>query len=462
MDEMQGNGLWDGERFQGVGYGSGEKSGKRDKQCVFELGAGVDSLYLNSTLALAVCLGMKGSTELEPGSPSFLQAFPKTRRETEILAYRKKMGRIGQTIHNNPDGIMSLLSLWDKIICDLDKTPELSQRSPQNCPKYGHLVNGHYCQGCALLRKKFKEDLFTSGIEHGILQDSFEPSNVNLNVANALQEPFVGNQDPSKNSSQTPPQINHHWCYGCGNPLEDEFIKSSVENLVPNLSESEGENECDMPVCEAFTTFLNILFDVEYDFYSSDDQSFSDEIDSLFDEFAGELTLLKSIPPGTDETDCDPEEETHFIKRLLYDNSSPHPLEEFVFENSDAEIESFSPSPIPVEDSDSLIEEISLSFTPDYPMPPGIKEDDYDSQRDILILEELLSNDSLSLPKNESFHFDIPSFSRPLAKPPDEKSPDLLSHMGLEAFQPSVECPMMFHGKNTPILDVPLFHFYPP
>nr|GFD55258.1 hypothetical protein [Tanacetum cinerariifolium] len=33
----------------------------------------------------------------------------------------------------------------------------------------------------------------------------------------------------------------------------DEFIKSSVENLVPNSSESEGENGCDLPAC--FTTF---------------------------------------------------------------------------------------------------------------------------------------------------------------------------------------------------------------
>nr|GFA02859.1 hypothetical protein [Tanacetum cinerariifolium] len=214
----------------------------------------------------------------------------------------------------------------------------------------------------------------------------------------------------------------------------------------------------------------NSLFDFDYDFYSSDDQSFSDEdfskeiylnplfdeeiipmkidphhfnaesdfiesllnhhssiissskIDSLFDEFAGELTLLKTVSPGIDETDCYPEEETHFLKRLLYDNSSPRPPEEFVFENSDAEIESFSPSPIPVEDSDSLMEEIDLSFTPDYPMPPGIEEDDYDSERDILIFEELLSNDSLSLPENESFHFDIPSSFRPPAKPPDDNT----------------------------------------
>nr|GFC66831.1 hypothetical protein [Tanacetum cinerariifolium] len=50
---------------------------------------------------------------------------------------------------------------------------------------------------------------------------------------------------------------------------------SSVGNLVPNLSESEGENGCDVPSC--FTTFSNTLFDAEYEFESSDDQSLSDE-----------------------------------------------------------------------------------------------------------------------------------------------------------------------------------------
>nr|GEZ58153.1 hypothetical protein [Tanacetum cinerariifolium] len=49
----------------------------------------------------------------------------------------------------------------------------------------------------------------------------------------------------------------------------------------------------------------------------------------------------------------------------------------------------------------------------------GIKEDDYDSERDILILEELLENYSLSLLVIESYHFDIPLFSRPPTKPPD-------------------------------------------
>nr|GEY08351.1 hypothetical protein [Tanacetum cinerariifolium] len=183
----------------------------------------------------------------------------------------------------------------------------------------------------------------------------------------------------------------------------NEFIKSCVENLVPNPSESKGENGCDVPSC--FTTFSNILFDGEYEFDSVDDQSLHNEdvsekifsnplfeeeiisiridqhhfnaesnlveymlnrdssvisssskIDSLLDEFVGELTLLKSIPPGIDKADCHPKNEIHFSERLLYDNSSPRPPEEFVYENSNAEIESFSPSPIPNEDSDSLLE----------------------------------------------------------------------------------------------------------
>nr|GEW49785.1 hypothetical protein [Tanacetum cinerariifolium] len=141
------------------------------------------------------------------------------------------------------------------------------------------------------------------------------------------------------------------------------------------------------------------------------------KIDSLLAEFAGELIFLESIPPGVDEANCDPEEDIYLVERLLYDNASPRPPEEFISENSNANIESFFPSPIPNEDSDSLMEEIDLSYTPDDPMLSSIEDDDDDSERDILIHEELLDNYSLSLSEND--HFDIPLFSRPPAKPPD-------------------------------------------
>nr|GEW87413.1 hypothetical protein [Tanacetum cinerariifolium] len=145
----------------------------------------------------------------------------------------------------------------------------------------------------------------------------------------------------------------------------------------------------------------------------------SSKIDSLLDEFVGELALLKSTSSGIDETDCDFEEDIHLIEKLLYDNSSSRPPKEFVFANSDAKIKSFSPSPILVKDSDFLMEEIDLFCTPDYPMPSNIKDKDYDSERDILILKDFPSNNILSFVAKESVHFDIPPFSRPPAKPPD-------------------------------------------
>nr|GEV07698.1 hypothetical protein [Tanacetum cinerariifolium] len=226
----------------------------------------------------------------------------------------------------------------------------------------------------------------------------------------------------------------------------DEFIKSSVENLVPNPSESKGEHECDVPACDDFTTFFNLLFDADDDFSSSDDESFSDEdiskkiysnplfdeeiismkidphhfnvesdlieslinqdssiissslkIDYLLDEFADELILLKSIPPRIYKADCDPEEEICLIEKLLYDNSSPRPLEEFNSKNSDAIIESFSPSPIPAEDSDPFIEEIDLFLASDGSIPPGIDNDYSDSEWDNLFLERLLHDDPIPL-----------------------------------------------------------------
>nr|GEU33621.1 putative reverse transcriptase domain-containing protein [Tanacetum cinerariifolium] len=445
----------------------------------------------------------------------------------------------------------------DNFVRDPNKTPYSSQRPPHNCLNCGNLVDGLHCRQCALLRKKLKEVWSTICDEHKSFQDFLNASyssNDNTNVVNAHQEPFVFNQDLGKNSSQSPPHIDHHCCYGCGDSLNDEnsfafdstpnfiddspnvfkppsqpptysyefcgnhahyihdfppqkipiyydddddeesstplrdiiifevpsciaitpvlytkepkdslsmgdehldtifekesnkFIKSSVENLVPNPSESEDLSDIESDDNESFSDedvpkeiYSNPFFGEEIISIKIDPHHFNAESDliesllnqdssiisssktnSLLDKFAGELIFLKSIPPGINEANCDPEEEIRLIEKLLYDNSSSRPPKEFNSKNSDAVIESFSPSSILVEDIDSLMEEINLFFTPNDSMPSGIENDDYDSERDILFLEELLSNDSLSLPKNESFHFDIPSSLRTPTKPPDD------------------------------------------
>nr|GEZ29650.1 hypothetical protein [Tanacetum cinerariifolium] len=138
----------------------------------------------------------------------------------------------------------------------------------------------------------------------------------------------------------------------------DEFNKSSIEDLVPILSEFEDECECDVPDCDDsqttnFSRFSNPLFD---DSTSSDDESSHEDV----------------IHKMSFKTHSNP----------LFDLDKEI-ISKFVFENSNANIESFSSFPIPVEDSDSRMEEIDLTFTPDDPMPPSIEEDDYDSEREI-------------------------------------------------------------------------------
>ncbi|GJT05633.1 hypothetical protein Tco_0840095 [Tanacetum coccineum] len=180
----------------------------------------------------------------------------------------------------------------------------------------------------------------------------------------------------------------------------DKVIKSSVENLVPIPSESKDltnyESECDMPICEN---------------------------DGLDDIFTGELAPIDPIPPGIVEADLDPKKDIRLIEKLLNDDSSPHSPEELNSKIPDAIIESFSPSPILVEDSDSLMEEIYIFLAPDDSIPPGIENDHYDSEGDVLFLEELLNDDSISLPEYESFHVDfynVPSSPHPPKKPPDD------------------------------------------
>ncbi|GJY28057.1 hypothetical protein Tco_0403824 [Tanacetum coccineum] len=170
----------------------------------------------------------------------------------------------------------------------------------------------------------------------------------------------------------------------------DELIKSSVENLVPIPSESEvtsdKESECDVPVNDetspTFTTFSNPLFDSNDDFTSSDDESLSDEdvpkenfkiySNPLFDEeiISDKIDALIISSPKIDS----------LLEQLLYDNSSPHPLEEL---NSTG---SFPLSHISIEDSDPFMEEIDLYLASDESIPPGI-DSDYSERPRVLKIE---------------------------------------------------------------------------
>ncbi|GJR24561.1 hypothetical protein Tco_0973088 [Tanacetum coccineum] len=153
----------------------------------------------------------------------------------------------------------------------------------------------------------------------------------------------------------------------------------------------------------------------------------SPKIDSLLDEFAGELIFLDSIPPGIDKASFDPEKKIWIEHSLTQDKRSTNIA-------------------CPADDS----------------LPPGIESDDFDSEND---------DNSTSTPEFESFHVDYPDLGDstidavediPVHVPnnlPKEKSPSS-SHRGCKASK-------LFHHKssmlipadNIPILGVRQVHF---
>nr|GFA36132.1 hypothetical protein [Tanacetum cinerariifolium] len=246
-------------------------------------------------------------------------------------------------------------------------------------------------------RQELEENLVTHSPD---FQNTFEPSNASIRVVNAPREPYslIIHQPPQELSIPEMEDLKQQYLDELKHLSNLEYRDEvKIAELTQNFNVSSRifPNMCVMclfMIILRLSTFQNTIEDLSEsneEFSSTDDDSFcldnidyveaspldselvSSEIDSLFDEFAGELTLLKSIPPGIDETGCHPKEETHFTKRLLYDNSSPHPPKEFVFDNSNADIKSFSPSPIPIKDSDSHMEEIDLSLNLDEPNSRG-------------------------------------------------------------------------------------------
>ncbi|GKB08720.1 hypothetical protein Tco_0837032 [Tanacetum coccineum] len=107
-------------------------------------------------------------------------------------------------------------SLEDKILVSVPDSPERPLKIEKICLDCGDPVHGLYCRQCALIRKTL-EEVFQD------FQDTSKSSDDDTNFVN--QESFVVKQSPGVNSSQSPPQINHHCCYECGDSLDGIFCQ---------------------------------------------------------------------------------------------------------------------------------------------------------------------------------------------------------------------------------------------
>ncbi|GKC41740.1 hypothetical protein Tco_1059462 [Tanacetum coccineum] len=147
----------------------------------------------------------------------------------------------------------------------------------------------------------------------------------------------------------------------------DKFIKSSVENLVPIPREFKGifDDICDVPSCD------NDHFDAEFGLINSllsrDISITSPKIDFLPEEFAGELDLIDPILPGIDEDEEEGAIDIDILKiedkilrkkllnvNLLIDKIEALNLTPYI----PFVLEYPSSSPIPIMDSDFIIEDV--------------------------------------------------------------------------------------------------------
>ncbi|GJV28961.1 hypothetical protein Tco_1385409 [Tanacetum coccineum] len=120
--------------------------------------------------------------------------------------------------------------------------------------------------GWCFLRKKFVEDFsLLIVVENGIFQDSqdtFESSDDNTNVFNALQEPILVNQDPGEKSSQGPPLINQNCYYECGDSLDGILLSTmhckvlwgngviTIYNCPPKVPIISNPEQCNQTIAE--------------------------------------------------------------------------------------------------------------------------------------------------------------------------------------------------------------------
>ncbi|GJS49321.1 reverse transcriptase domain-containing protein [Tanacetum coccineum] len=241
--------------------------------------------------------------------------------------------------------------------------------------------------------------------------DNHNSSNINLLFNEMLED--VESKDSNVSNFDEPVLLNTPFfdkdeCFDPGgdNDEIDAFLAIEVST---NIEEGYYDSEGDVFYLESLlsddTTHNlspEVFFDHEPQHFKNESDhdtliTFSPKNDPLHHEFAGELITL---PPRIVR------EHEEYISQmwLLCGNSSSRSPENF-HASPNTIIESLPTFSISVQDSDSHREEIDIFPGPDDSIPPGI-ESDFDSEEEIIFLDNLL-NDDISVPEYERFTVDI-------------------------------------------------------
>ncbi|GJY47852.1 reverse transcriptase domain-containing protein [Tanacetum coccineum] len=230
--------------------------------------------------------------------------------------------------------------------------------------------------------------------------DNFKSSNINPLFDEMKEDVEIKNS----NVSDEPVLLNTPLFdkVECFSPEDEEIDAFLAMEVTSNVEEGYFDSEGDV-------TFLDNLLsnDVSYNLASeeiSDHEPEQNESsitlslrsDPLHHEFSGELLTL---PSGNDR-----EFEEYLSLMTVLCEISTSQSQENVHANQSSVIESLPVSPIPVEDSEPVQEEIDIFLVPDDLIPPGVENDDSEDEDN-------------ELPNLD--HQDDPSIPRPPPEPPD-------------------------------------------
>ncbi|GKD28751.1 hypothetical protein Tco_1239529, partial [Tanacetum coccineum] len=161
-------------------------------------------------------------------------------------------------------------------------------------------------------------------------------------------------------------------CFDLGDDI-DEIDAFLAMEISMDYEEGYYDSEGDVLFLESLLcedTTHNFAFEVIFDHDTS--ISFSPRSDPLHHEFTGEVITL----PSRNDREFG---EYLSLMTVLYEISTSR-SQENVHANQSSIIESLPVSPIPVEDSEPVHEEIDVFLVPDNLIPPGVENDDSEDE----------------------------------------------------------------------------------
>ncbi|GJR02523.1 hypothetical protein Tco_0525507 [Tanacetum coccineum] len=254
--------------------------------------------------------------------------------------------------------------------------------------------------------------LLKKDIQEGNFQDHSNPlfefdDNFKSSTINPLFDEMEEDVEiKNSNVSDEPVLLNAHLsdkveCFALEDDIDeiDAFLAIEVSS---NFEEGYFDSEGDVTFLDNLLsddTTHNLASEMIFDHEPEQNESsitFSPRSDPLHREFASELLTL----PSRNDREFG---EYHSLMTVLCEISTSQ-SQENVHANQSSIIESLLVSPIPVEDSELVQEEIDIFLVPDDLIPPGVENDDSEDEDN-------------ELPNLN--HQDDPSIPRPPSEPPD-------------------------------------------